>query len=180
MATGINKVTLLGNLGSDPELRYLPNGNAVLNVSLFSDESYFNDQNQKVENGEWHRLSFFGRKAEVVAQHCKKGDQLYIEGRNHTNEWEKDGVKRYSTEVQVKEFRFCRNAGDHNSSTDTAQPGYAPQQAAPQQAPQAQTIYGHYYADGNAMPPHEVQRYKAFGYADGWQKGTVPPALPQA
>ncbi len=110
MATGINKITLLGNLGAQPELKFMPNNNPVLNVSLCTDESYYNDQNQKVEEEEWHKLVVFGRKAESIAKHANKGDQLYIEGKNKTRSWESNGIKRYITEVEVKDFRFTRSS----------------------------------------------------------------------
>lgn len=174
MASGINKITLLGNLGQDPELRYMPNGNAVLNVSLFTDESYYNDQNQLVEDGEWHKLSMFGRKAEAFAKYTKKGDQVYIEGRNKTRKWEKDGVERYTTEVLVSDFRFTRGSGQQGSQPTNHSPQPAPA------AQQAQVMVGHFNADGSAMEPALVQRYVNLGYTEGWQKGFIPPALPQA
>lgn len=102
MARGINKVILIGNAGADPEVRYLPNGTAVSNVTLATSDSWKDKQSgQMQERTEWHRVVFFGRIAEVVAQYAKKGARLYVEGRLQTREWEKDGIKRYSTEVVV-------------------------------------------------------------------------------
>ena len=100
MGRSVNKVTLIGTLGRDPEVRYLPNGNAVANLSLATDESY-NDKStgQKVEQTEWHRLTVYGRLAEICQQYLKKGSRAYFEGRLRTREWEKDGVKRYTTEI---------------------------------------------------------------------------------
>lgn len=102
MSRGINKVILIGNLGGDPEVRHMPNGNAVANITLATSESW-NDRNtgQKQERTEWHRVAFFGRLAEVVGQYLRKGSKIYVEGRLQTREWEKDGVKRYTTEVIV-------------------------------------------------------------------------------
>lgn len=102
MSRGINKVILIGNLGDDPEVRRMPNGNAVANITLATSESW-NDRNtgQKQERTEWHRVAFFGRLAEVVGQYLRKGSKIYVEGRLQTREWEKDGVKRYTTEVIV-------------------------------------------------------------------------------
>lgn len=102
MARGINKVILIGNAGGDPDVRYLPNGNAVANLTLATSDSWKDKQTgQLQERTEWHRVSFFGKIAEIVGQYIKKGSKLYIEGRLQTREWEKDGVKRYTTEVIV-------------------------------------------------------------------------------
>ena len=102
MAKGINKVTLLGNLGNDPETRYLPNGNAVTNITLATGDAWKDKQSgQVVERTEWHRVVFFGKVAEVAGEYLRKGSQCYIEGRLQTREWEKDGVKRYTTEIVV-------------------------------------------------------------------------------
>ncbi|EZQ13949.1 single-stranded DNA-binding protein [Pseudomonas sp. G11-1] len=102
MARGVNKVILIGNVGGDPEVRYLPNGNAVANVTLATSDSWKDKQTgQQQERTEWHRVVFFGRLAEIVGEYVRKGSKLYIEGRLQTREWEKDGVKRYTTEIVV-------------------------------------------------------------------------------
>ncbi|WP_339846719.1 single-stranded DNA-binding protein [uncultured Halopseudomonas sp.] len=102
MARGVNKVILIGNVGGDPEVRYLPNGNAVANITLATSDSWKDKQTgQQQERTEWHRIVFFGRIAEVVGEYVRKGSKMYIEGRLQTREWEKDGVKRYTTEIVV-------------------------------------------------------------------------------
>ena len=102
MSRGVNKVILLGNVGGDPEVRHMPNGNAVANITLATSESWKDKQTgQQQEKTEWHRIVFFGRLAEVVGQYVRKGSKLYIEGKLQTREWEKDGVKRYTTEIVV-------------------------------------------------------------------------------
>ena len=102
MARGINKVILVGTCGQDPEVRYLPNGNAVTNLSLATSEAWKDKQTgQKVEMTEWHRVVLFGKVAEIAGEYLRKGSQCYIEGKLKTREWEKDGIKRYSTEVHV-------------------------------------------------------------------------------
>jgi len=99
---GINKVILVGACGQDPEVRYLPNGNAVTNLSLATSESWNDRQTgQKIEKTEWHRVVMFGKVAEIAGEYLRKGSQCYIEGKLKTREWEKDGVKRYATEVHV-------------------------------------------------------------------------------
>ena len=95
---GVNKVILVGNVGNDPEVRYMPNGNAVANVSVATSDSW-KDRNtgDQQERTEWHRVVFFNRLAEIVEQYVKKGTKLYLEGRLQTRSWEQDGAKRYST-----------------------------------------------------------------------------------
>jgi len=102
MARGVNKVILIGNCGSDPEVRYMPNGNAVTTITLATTDSWKDKQTgQLQERTEWHRVVLFGKVAEVAGEYLRKGSQCYIEGRLQTREWEKDGVKRYTTEVVV-------------------------------------------------------------------------------
>lgn len=102
MARGVNKVILIGNVGGDPETRYMPNGNAVTNLTLATTDSWKDKQTgQLQERTEWHRVVLFGKVAEIAAEYLKKGSQCYIEGRLQTREWEKDGVKRYTTEIVV-------------------------------------------------------------------------------
>ncbi|AIR90484.1 single-stranded DNA-binding protein [Pseudomonas cremoricolorata] len=102
MARGVNKVILVGTCGQDPQTRYLPNGNAVTNLSLATSEAWTDKQTgQKVEKTEWHRVVLFGKVAEIAGEYMRKGSQCYIEGKLKTREWEKDGIKRYSTEVHV-------------------------------------------------------------------------------
>lgn len=102
MARGVNKVILVGTCGQDPESRYLPNGNAVTNLSLATSEKWTDKQTgQPVEKTEWHRVSLFGKVAEIAGEYLRKGSQVYIEGKLQTREWEKDGIKRYTTEIVV-------------------------------------------------------------------------------
>lgn len=102
MARGVNKVILVGTCGQDPDVRYLPNGNAVTNLSLATSEQWTDKQTgQKVEKTEWHRVVLFGKVAEIAGEWLRKGSQVYIEGKLQTREWEKDGIKRYTTEIVV-------------------------------------------------------------------------------
>lgn len=102
MARGVNRVILVGTLGQDPDSRYLPNGNAVTSMSLATSEKWTDKQTgQPVEKTEWHRVCLFGKVAEIAAQYLRKGSQVYIEGKLQTREWEKDGIKRYTTEIIV-------------------------------------------------------------------------------
>ena len=135
---GVNKVILVGNLGNDPEVRYMPNGNAVANVSLATSETWKDKSTgEQQEKTEWHRVVFFNRLAEIIEQYVKKGTKLYIEGRLQTRSWEQDGVKRYSTEVVASEMQMLDTRGgisqDFGGSQTAATPAAQPsqQQAAP-------------------------------------------------
>lgn len=139
MSRSVNKVNLIGTLGRDPEVRYMPNGNAVANISLATDESY-NDKatDQKVEQTEWHRITVYGKLAEICQQYLKKGSRAYFEGKLRTREWEKDGIKRYTTEIICNDMMML----DSRQQGDGQQGGYqqAPQQSyqqPQQQAPQS-------------------------------------------
>lgn len=102
MARGVNKVILVGTCGQDPETRYTPGGTAITNLSLATSEQWTDKQTgQKVEKTEWHRVALFGRVAEIAGEYLRKGSQVYIEGKLQTREWEKDGIKRYTTEIVV-------------------------------------------------------------------------------
>jgi single-strand DNA-binding protein len=103
---GINKVILVGNVGQDPEVRYMPNGGAVANLTLATSESY-KDKNtgQQVDKTEWHKVSFFGKLAEIVGEYVRKGSQIYIEGKLQTRKWQdQQGQDRYTTEIIVDGF----------------------------------------------------------------------------
>jgi single-strand DNA-binding protein len=99
MAEGLNRVMLLGNLGADPDLRVTPGGQAVLKLRLATNESYLDRNNVRQERTEWHRVTVWGRRAEALGKILQKGDSLFIEGRLQTSSYEKNGEKRYSTEV---------------------------------------------------------------------------------
>ena len=143
MARGVNKVILIGNVGGDPEVRYLPNGNAVANVTLATSDSWKDKQTgQQQERTEWHRVVFFGRIAEVVGEYVRKGSKMYIEGRLQTREWEKDGVKRYTTEVVVDmggqmQLLDGRPGGGEQAAGQSRPQQRPAQQSAPQPAQQA-------------------------------------------
>ncbi|GAA6134199.1 hypothetical protein NBRC116188_09880 [Oceaniserpentilla sp. 4NH20-0058] len=170
MARGsINKVILIGTLGRDPEMRYLPNGNAVCTASLATDEGY-KDRNtgQQVDKTEWHRVEAFGRLAEVMGEYLKKGSKIYVEGKLRTDEYEKDGIKRYSTKIIANEMTMLdsRNGGGDSMGGGYGQnPAMAapqPQQAAPQAQPQyAQPQHAPAYGQAPQQAPQQAPRQQA-------------------
>ncbi|WP_339521796.1 single-stranded DNA-binding protein [Pseudomonas sp. EA_35y_Pfl2_R111] len=142
MARGVNKVILVGTCGQDPETRYMPSGNAVTNLSLATSEQWTDKQTgQKVEKTEWHRVSLFGKVAEIAGEYLRKGSQVYIEGKLQTREWEKDGIKRYTTEIIVDMQGRMQLLGGKPDNAQTARhPAPRPQQA-PQPSAQPATDF---------------------------------------
>ena len=113
MARGINKVILVGNLGADPETRYMPSGGAVTNLSIATSESWKDKQTgEQKDRTEWHKVAMFNRLAEVAAEYLRKGSQVYIEGKIRTRKWQdKDGNDRYTTEVIADEMQMLGGRG---------------------------------------------------------------------
>lgn len=102
---GVNKVILVGNLGKDPEVRYTPNGKAVANLTLATSESWKDQSGQIQEKTEWHRISMFGKLAEIAGEYLRKGSQVYIEGKLQTRKWQnKEGHDQYTTEIVLDPF----------------------------------------------------------------------------
>ena len=136
MARGLNKAMVIGRLGRDPEVRYTPDGLAVANFSIAtSDEWKDKATGEKKERTEWHRIVAFGRLGEICGEYLSKGKQVYIEGRLQTRAWEKDGVKRYSTEIVASDMQMLgtKDASDSsrsfeggNSTRDTSASGSVP------------------------------------------------------
>ena len=139
MGRSVNKVTIIGTLGRDPEMKYMPNGNAVVNLSVATDESYNDKQSgQKVEKTEWHRLTAYGKLAEIIGQYLKKGSRAYFEGKLQTREWEKDGIKRYTTEIITNDMMMLDSRGEGAGMGGNAGfSGNAPSNAPMNQSPSA-------------------------------------------
>lgn len=142
MARGVNKVTIVGNLGQDPETKYMPSGGAVTNISVATSESW-KDKNtgQQQERTEWHRIVFFNRLAEIAGEYLKKGSQVYIEGSLRTRKWQdQSGQDRYTTEIVANEMQMLGGrqgmGGDPGYDQSYAPQNQAPQQSAPTQQPQ--------------------------------------------
>lgn len=134
MARGINKVILIGNLGSDPEIRHTQGGNAVANLSLATSESWRDKTTGETrENTEWHRVVMFGRLGEIAGEYLKKGSKVYIEGRLQTRKWQdKDGNDRYTTEIIGNEMQMLDARGGSGGFDDGASTSSAMMDSAPQ------------------------------------------------
>jgi len=113
MARGINKVILVGNLGADPETRYMPSGSAVTNLSVATSESWKDKQTgEQNERTEWHKVVMFDRLAEIAAEYLRKGSQVYIEGKLQTRKWQdRDGNDRWTTEIRASEMQMLGGRG---------------------------------------------------------------------
>ncbi len=155
MARGVNKVILIGNLGADPEVKYMPNGGAVANVTIATSESW-KDKNtgEQVDKTEWHRVVFFRRLAEIVGEYLKKGSKVYLEGKLQTRKWQdKNGADRWTTEIVANEMQMLDSKGtggtadfnqgqnsyqnqnqNQNQNTNQNQNMNQPQNSAPQPA----------------------------------------------
>lgn len=151
MARGINKVILVGNIGSDPEVRYMPNGNAVTTLSLATSESWKDKQTgERQERTEWHRVVCFNRLGEIAGEYVRKGTKLYAEGSLRTRKWQdQQGQDRYTTEIVASDIQMLDSRGQssapynndnqspmsHQQNTPTATTSTAPQQNNPGRAP---------------------------------------------
>jgi len=127
MARGINKVIVVGNIGGDPETRYMPSGSAVTNLTVATNESWKDKQTgEQKERTEWHKVAMFGRLAEIAAEYLRKGSQVYIEGKLRTRKWQgQDGQDRYTTEIIADEMQMLggRGAGGGGGSFGGGQQG---------------------------------------------------------
>jgi len=118
MSRGVNKVILVGNLGKDPETRYMPSGSAVTNLTLATSESWKDKQTgDQQERTEWHKIAMFGRLAEIAAEYLRKGSQVYIEGKLRTRKWQdKEGKDRWTTEIVADEMQMLGSKGGGGAS----------------------------------------------------------------
>ena len=127
----VNKVILVGNLGKDPEVRYMPSGDAITNITMASTDSWKDKNGEKQEKTEWHRVAFFGKLAEIAGEYLKKGSQVYVEGRLQTRKWQdKEGHDRYTTEIIADRMQMLgsRSGGGNYEVQDKA-PTEAPRES---------------------------------------------------
>jgi single-strand DNA-binding protein len=152
----LNKVTLIGRLGADPEVRYMPSGGAVTNISLATDRRWKDKQTgEKKESTEWHRVVFFNRLAEIAGEYLKKGRQVYIEGRLQTRKWQdQNGHDRYTTEIIASEMHMLDSRSGGTGHFGNDQPQQATDSAPTVQASQSsQSAPQPASSRSSSMPP---------------------------
>lgn len=139
MMASVNKVIIVGNLGRDPETRYMPSGDAMTNIAVATTDSWKDKATgEKKEQTEWHRISFFGKLAEIAGQYLKKGSAVYVEGSLRTRKWtDKDGIERYTTEIRADSMQMLGgrqsggSVGMDEASYESAAPVRQVEEAAP-------------------------------------------------
>lgn len=139
MARGVNKVILVGNLGADPEVRYMPSGGAVTSISIATSEQWTDKASgQKQERTEWHRVTLFNRMGEIAGEYLKKGSQVYIEGSIRTDKYQdkNTGEDRYSTQIIARDMQLLGGRGDGGGNDYNQAPRSQPQNQQPQQPQQ--------------------------------------------
>ncbi|WP_017444125.1 single-stranded DNA-binding protein [Gayadomonas joobiniege] len=167
---GINKVILVGNLGQDPDVRFMPNGNAVANLTLATSESW-KDRNsgQMQEKTEWHRVVIFGKLAEIAGEYLRKGSQVYFEGKLQTRKWQdQNGQDRYTTEVVVDMTGTMQMLDRRSDNQGGQQGGYN------------QGGYNNQQPQGNYQQPNAPQQYNQAPPAQGGQGRPAPAPAPKA
>lgn len=118
--SSLNKVMLIGRLGGDPEVRYTASGQAVANCNLATSDKYKDKAGEWQERTEWHRVTFWGRLAEIAGEYLGKGSMIYVEGRLQTREYEKDGIKRYATEIVGERMQMLSSRGERRGDAGQA------------------------------------------------------------
>lgn len=174
MARGVNKVILIGNVGQDPEVKYMPSGGAVTNISIATSETW-KDKNtgQPQERTEWHRVVFFNRLGEIAGEYLRKGSKVYIEGALRTRKWQaQDGTDRYTTEIVANEMQMLDGRGDNTSGAMAGEASNGYSQGNNQNYNQSQsTAQG---APSSGMQGNAPQG----GYGKQGQTGNMPPQQP--
>jgi single-strand DNA-binding protein len=185
---GVNKVILVGNLGKDPEVRYMPNGNAVANFTIATSESWKDQQGQMQERTEWHNIVMYRRLAEIAGEYLKKGSKVYLEGKLQTSKWQDQttGQDRYKTEINAMEMQMLdsRNSGDNagggqyqgqgQSSGQNAGQNMGQQPSRPAPAAQASSPQAQY---NQTAPAYQAQP-DAGQQGGGYQQQPAPQAAP--
>ncbi|MBP6517591.1 single-stranded DNA-binding protein [Shewanella sp.] len=182
---GVNKVILVGNLGQDPEVRYMPNGNAVANITVATSESWKDQQGQQQERTEWHRVVLFGKLAEITGEYLRKGSQVYLEGKLQTRKWkDQSGQDRYSTEVVIDQsgsMQMLGSRGQGGQAQGAPMGGGMPQNAGYQSAPQqAAPVQNQYAPAPQAAPAYQAPAQQQYAPpAPAQQQGYGQPQAQQ-
>ena len=161
MSRGVNKVIIIGNLGSDPEVKYTANNNAVANITVATSESWTDkNTNEKKTETEWHRVVFYGRLAEIAGEYLRKGSKVYLEGKLKTRKWtDQQGVERYTTEIIANEMQMLESKQMDASQSQQSQPAMQQPQQRSQQGyqPQQQSRQAPTQGNHSQMPQQHNQ-----------------------
>ncbi|TWX51135.1 single-stranded DNA-binding protein [Colwellia hornerae] len=192
---GVNKVIILGNLGKDPEVRFMPNGGGVANLTIATSETWKDKQTgEQKEKTEWHRVVMFGKLAEIAGEYLKKGSKVYIEGSLQTRKWaNQQGQDQYTTEIVVQGFNGSMQMLDSRGQGSGGQsPGFSGQssqqqggfsgqssQQAPQQAPQQQGGYSQQAPQQSQQPAYKPAQQQQGGFNAPQQQGGYSQQAPQ-
>jgi single-strand DNA-binding protein len=164
---GVNKVILVGNLGKDPEVRYTPDGKAIANLALATSESWKDQSGQVQEKTEWHRVSIFGKLAEIAGEYLRKGSQIYIEGKLQTRKWtNKEGQDQFTTEIVLDPFNGVMQMLGSKAEGKPAQNQPPPQRAPQQQQTQRQPAPQGYQQGYQQAPQSATMAEPNFDYDD--------------
>ena len=173
---GVNKVILVGNLGRDPEIRYMQNGKAVANLSMATSETWKDQQGQQQEKTEWHRVIAFDKLAEIIGEYVKKGSKIYCEGKLQTRKWtDQQGVERYSTEVVISEMQMLDSKPQGQQQAQQGGWGQQAPQLQQQQAPvnqhgapQQQYNYNQPASAQQVAPAQQPQQQQQYNGQPQW------------
>lgn len=178
---GVNKVILIGNLGDDPIVKYLTNGNAVANITVATSESWKDQQGQQQERTEWHRVVIFGKLAEIAGEYLRKGSQVYLEGKLQTRKWkDQSGQDRYSTEVVIDQSGSMQMLGSkpkdagQSQGQQSAQQRLAQNQSPARRPPAQQAGNAAYQAPQQGYAPTPQQQGMQMPAGDGWDDSQIP------
>lgn len=161
MSRGVNKTIIIGHLGNDPEVRYMPTGGAVANITVATSESWTDKQtNEKKEHTEWHKVVFHGRLAEIAGEYLRKGSKVYLEGKLKTRKWQdQQGVERYTTEIIANEMQMLDGKQDGQQAVQQQRPA---QQQQMQQQQRQQPQQGFNQPQQTWQAPQQGQQYANF------------------
>ena len=180
---GVNKVILVGNLGKDPEVRYMPNGNAVANFTVATSESWKDQQGQQQERTEWHNIVMYRRLAEVAGEYLKKGSKVYIEGKLQTSKWQDQatGQDRYKTEINASEMQMLdsRGQGGGQQGGYGQQQGQQQQSGGYQQAPQQQQQQQAPQQERQQAPQQQASQQSGYGQQQAAPQQQAPAYAPK-
>ena len=180
---GVNKVILVGNLGKDPEVRYMPNGNAVANFTVATSESWKDQQGQQQERTEWHNIVMYRRLAEVAGEYLKKGSKVYIEGKLQTSKWQDQatGQDRYKTEINASEMLMLdsRGQGGGQQGGYGQQQGQQQQSGGYQQAPQQQQQQQAPQQERQQAPQQQASQQSGYGQQQAAPQQQAPAYAPK-